>query len=569
MSTTLRRPLAALAVTASFAGLGSLAAAPSYAAGGNTMAAAGDTAAPTAAVTVTTDSATNVYDGSAAITATAGFGFTGLPAGAACLVNWDVNGQSTRYSCDSVSTLTHAYKAVGNHRVSVTVWDKAGNQKAFGYQYLAVHAPAAQAPVAGTAFVATANVLPGSRTVRVTASGGSVATALGAQLQYKVNFNDPAQNASVNAVVGVTPTDLQFTYTGPGTYDVQVWVTDGADVAKDQVIHLPVTITAAPAGQAQAVVSRDAGASRYATGIALSKKQFAADHSAPAVVIATGANFPDALAGVPLAAKKGGPLLLVPPTLDGPDGQAVLAEVSRVLAPGGTVFVLGLQGAVKDDVAGTLAGGRSLVRLGGPDRYATALAIAEDPRAMADPQHVIVTTGTGYADALAAGPYAAGPFALGREQAAIVLSHDAVLDGDTRAYVAGKLAAGGPNVAAVGGHAVSAVGAMAGSDGFGKLWGQDRYATSAAVAAKFPAGDPVGVAIGSNFPDALTGGGYMAGVGGPILMTDPTTLSTPTGTALVAVATSVPTVDLFGGPAALPDSVGDQIVTAIHGLRRF
>jgi hypothetical protein len=180
-----------------------------------------------------------------------------------------------------------------------------------------------------------------------------------------------------------------------------------------------------------------------------------------------------------------------------------------------------------------------------------------------------VTTGTGYADALAAGPYAAGPFAVGRQQAAIVLSNDTVLSGDTRAYVAAKLAAGGPNVAAVGGQAVTAVGALPNSDGYGRLFGGDRYATSAAVAAKFPAADPVGVAIGTNFPDALTGGGYMAGVGGPILMTSPAALSGPTSDALTAVATSVPTVDLFGGSAALPDSVGVQIVTAVHGIRQF
>jgi hypothetical protein len=64
-----------------------------------------------------------------------------------------------------------------------------------------------------------------------------------------------------------------------------------------------------------------------------------ASGQADAVVLATGNGFADALAGVPLAAKANGPLLLV----DGNSATVrrdVLDEIERVLKPGGTVYVL-------------------------------------------------------------------------------------------------------------------------------------------------------------------------------------------------------------------------------------
>ncbi|NUP51063.1 MAG: hypothetical protein HOW97_27680, partial [Catenulispora sp.] len=67
----------------------------------------------------------------------------------------------------------------------------------------------------------------------------------------------------------------------------------------------------APASPGTAV-TRLAGKTRYETAIAVSKKAFPADHTAAAVVLATGDNFPDALAGVPLSKQLNAPLLLTP-----------------------------------------------------------------------------------------------------------------------------------------------------------------------------------------------------------------------------------------------------------------
>ena len=53
-----------------------------------------------------------------------------------------------------------------------------------------------------------------------------------------------------------------------------------------------------------------------------------------------------------------------------------------------------------------------------------------------------------------------------------------------------------------------------------RVSGADRYATAAAVAARFfNEGGPVGLASGETFPDALAGGRRMGALGGPLLLT--------------------------------------------------
>ena len=83
-----------------------------------------------------------------------------------------------------------------------------------------------------------------------------------------------------------------------------------------------------------------AGGDRYATAVAISAWRF--HPGVPAAVVASGANFPDALAGGPLAARLGAPILLLPPTDDIPAGVA--AELQR-LAPA-RIVVLGGEGVI-------------------------------------------------------------------------------------------------------------------------------------------------------------------------------------------------------------------------------
>ncbi|MFL6117097.1 MAG: cell wall-binding repeat-containing protein, partial [Catenulispora sp.] len=359
---------------------------------------------------------------------------------------------------------------------------------------------------------------------------------------------------------------------------------------KDSVQTQSFTVTVSATGAV--TVNRAAGTDRYDTGLIISQHQWADKGAitpdakgrtgqAKAVVLSTGNAFPDALAGVPLAKKANGPLLLT-------DGMAntlnpaVLAEIQRILpTKDTTVYVLGGEKAISAGIESQLTKlGFTVKRLAGADRYATALTIAKE--GMGDPSHVIVARGDegkdhdGFADALAAGPYAANVW--GHGNSAVVLSNFKVLDPNTAAYVGSKIKADQLNVAAVGGQAVAAVQVLPGavqahqdSTGkwvgtFGAAYGPDRYATAQAVAAAFrPAGerDRVGVATGLQFPDALTGGAYMATIGGPLLLTDPKALPAPTLGALVDVAGKTPEIDIFGGSAAVSDSVAKAIAAVV------
>jgi putative cell wall-binding protein len=133
-----------------------------------------------------------------------------------------------------------------------------------------------------------------------------------------------------------------------------------------------------------------------AISIAASRRLFA-PQSVSAVVLARVDDFADALAGAPLAAERNAPLLLT--SSDALDDET-LDEITRVLAPGELVYVLGGEAAIGAAVVERLESWGFLVqRYAGADRYATAVAINADEFTSAST--VYLATGTGFADALA------------------------------------------------------------------------------------------------------------------------------------------------------------------------
>jgi putative cell wall-binding protein len=322
-----------------------------------------------------------------------------------------------------------------------------------------------------------------------------------------------------------------------------------------------------PAPAAAPKVYRDAGDDRIGTGIAISQQRWTASGSAKAVVLATSLNYPDALSGGPLAAKKGGPLLLT-------DGSAtrldprVLAEIRRVLPAHGAVQVLGGDSAMNPAIIGQLKSlGYTVAQYKGTNRADTALRVARD--GMGSPQHAVLATGTGFADALAAGPYAAGPFAdAPGAPAAILLSDGAHLDTATAAYLDGK------TVATVGAQAGHARPIAAKS-----FPGLDRFDTAARVAREFTgtfATTQVGIANGvasttnPGYPDALTGGTFMAESNGPIVLVDGINSSVPAESQEVLASRASNTrADIFGGTSVISPALAASIVTLLHGTAQF
>ncbi len=152
-------------------------------------------------------------------------------------------------------------------------------------------------------------------------------------------------------------------------------------------------------------VRRIAGGDRYATAARLAR---GFEPGVARVVIATGVTFADALAIGPVAARDRSPVLLVEPARL---PEVVGDELER-LAPR-EVVVVGGEAAVSAEVVDAIEdrAGVPARRIAGPDRYATATAVARTffPEPY-DP--VAVTTGREFADALAAGPVLDGPLFL-------------------------------------------------------------------------------------------------------------------------------------------------------------
>ena len=280
-------------------------------------------------------------------------------------------------------------------------------------------------------------------------------------------------------------------------------------------------------------VVRLAGADRVGTAVAVSRAAFVAG-SAPAAVLARADQYADALAGAPLAAAKKGPLLLT--------GSSALAaadavELTRVVAPGGTVYLLGGPGALSPLVADQVTAlGFTVVRLAGADRFATATAIAT---ALDPTGPILLTTGLSFPDALAAGAAAA------HTGAAVLLTAGGTPAPATQGFLAAH-----PNATlyAVGGPAARAYPqAIA-------LVGSDRYATAVLVAKRFfPGVRAAGLASGMSFPDALSAGPVLGSSGVPLLLTGTTTLASGTGGYLTT--SKALTVHMFGGTAALSAGV--------------
>jgi putative cell wall-binding protein len=309
----------------------------------------------------------------------------------------------------------------------------------------------------------------------------------------------------------------------------------------------PVATVPSPAtfsyGSPVGVFSRVAGATAIGTAIAVSQASFPNPLSAKAVVLARDDFFSDALAGGPLAAAVDGPVLITESaaqsaTLD----PAVETEIERVLAPGGTVYLLGGDLALSPNIDSELQGlGYTTVRLAGADEFQTAVLVAEQ---LGNPSTIFEATGLNFADALSAVPAAI------KLHGAILLTDGPVQSPATAAYLAAhpddtRYAIGGP---------LAAAGADPGATA---VYGTDLYDTSAAVAQTFfGAPSVLGAATGTNFPDALAGGPLLGREGGPMLLVPPTGPLPPTVVSyLSAVAAGVTSGMLFGGPLAVSDPV--------------
>jgi putative cell wall-binding protein len=316
-----------------------------------------------------------------------------------------------------------------------------------------------------------------------------------------------------------------------------------------------------------AVVRRVAGDDRYATAAALSADAFpdgaGGGDDEPQAILASGGDFPDALAATPLAIRGGVPLLLVE---RGALPAATLTELRRLEAT--RVLLVGGERAVSADVVTALeSAGIAVERVGGEHRYDTARLLSERVGVDALHRGAVVVSGTRYADAVASGAWA------GHWQRPILLA-------DVDRVPAATLTAiedlGLRRVTLVGGTGVLSDAVANQLAGLGlvveRIAGADRYATSAAVLERHVREGglvhDLFLASGGSYPDALAAGAAAGARGAGLLLVPPDALgSGPTAASLTARADQFVRLTIAGGPAAVSTAVQSAITDRLRAIR--
>lgn len=169
-------------------------------------------------------------------------------------------------------------------------------------------------------------------------------------------------------------------------------------------------------------------------GLVATGQAFAAPDSAPYVVLSRSDVFADSLGGATLAGGSGPILFTDAPGREEGNPQVrprTRAEIDRVLAPGGTVYLLGGEKAISPAAAAELAaGGYKVVRLGGAGRIETAVMIAQEVvRRFGTPNRVAIASAVNWPDSITGGA------AAGRAGVPLLLTLPNSLPAPTAAFL--------------------------------------------------------------------------------------------------------------------------------------
>jgi putative cell wall-binding protein len=251
------------------------------------------------------------------------------------------------------------------------------------------------------------------------------------------------------------------------------------------------------------------------------------------LVVASGENFPDALAGSSFCGLSFCPIILT-------DGKSLTKEakdqITRLNSGDATVYILGGEAAVSDNVKNQISniyGVSSVKRIAGKDRIETATKIYEAGKQQWGDM-CIITTANNFADSLSIGP------AAFLNKAPIFLASKGKLNSE---QVAAIKSGGFKKVLVLGGSKAvdfdSVKSALGDSFTYMKIAGKTRYETSMNIVNwecglgsgyAFdlniqPFSDVLVVATGKNFPDALGAGPASGGSLAPLLLVDDSSTS--------------------------------------------
>ena len=321
---------------------------------------------------------------------------------------------------------------------------------------------------------------------------------------------------------------------------------------------------------------RIAGADRYATSaeVAASIEDADGGYDIETLVVASGENFPDALAasGLATAANSGAILLVESSSIP----ASVLAEMNRIDDTVTQVYVVGGESAISDDVFADIEdifGDASVDRIAGDNRYETAIRVADE---IGHNGTVILASGTNFADAITVGAWASTnetPILLANADGLPTETEDELSDlidgGDgitERVIIVGGTAAVGSveeDLVDMG-LAPAGVSRVAGPNRYATnlQWNVENFSTDLFTPKALTADESLDLkgvtqmyASGANYPDALSAAPLAALLGAHVILVDP-----------VSVGASALTLATVGKTAVTIDnsSLGTQVRAAIY-----
>ncbi len=314
------------------------------------------------------------------------------------------------------------------------------------------------------------------------------------------------------------------------------------------------------------------GDNRYGTSKAAANalKQSLNTDKFESIIVASGLNYPDALAGSYLAKVKNGPVMLV--GTDTKTEADLRTYISNNLKAGGTVYLLGGTGVVTTRFESSLkklkisSESINVERLGGSTRYDTNIEILK--AAGVYNEDLLICTGENFADSLSAS-------AVGKP---ILIVAKSGLNANQIKYLDTLK----PNeIYLIGGSDVVSSSVDKQLKSYDRthqcerIEGQTRYETSVAIAEKFfevkagsstgsgfvigstdTGGGSVVLARAQDYPDGLTGGPLAISINSPLILVENNSYSAAVS---YAKSANIKKVAVLGGPALISDSVVKKI----------
>ncbi len=254
-------------------------------------------------------------------------------------------------------------------------------------------------------------------------------------------------------------------------------------------------------------VIRVAGETRYSTALATAeatKESMGVDKFSN-IIIASGENFADALAGSYLAKVKKAPIIMT----NGSNSADIKAYIDQNMESAGTIYILGSTATISQSVEDALAG-YNVKRLSGATRYDTNIAILKE--AGVKNQEILVCSGAIFADSLSASAVGKPILLVDNSKGDLTDAQKEFLSAQniSKYYIIG----GTPTISEELMSKISEYGNVE------RVSGETRYETSVAIANRFfykP--DTAVIAYAENFPDGLSGGPLAMSMNAPLILT--------------------------------------------------